>query len=133
MPNIAGRLQSATIDGVPIGSITDGNLNPENAELDTTSHDDQTSRTFIYGRQSATAEFTMRWDDANAGQEDILDAAFGKTINTYVFLMETLSGSERFTFQGLATATPLSAPNDDVAEFSATIRVTGDITRDTQP
>ncbi len=133
MAKIAGRFQSITIDGITVNGIVDATMNLENAILDTTAHDDLDSRTFIYGRQTGTVDLTLRWDDADPGQEDLLDAAFGKTVNTYVFTMETLSGADRYTFSGLVSTSSPSAPNDDVAELSAAIQITGDITRDTQP
>ena len=133
MANIAGRFQTISIDAVAVGDVTDGAMSGENAEIDTTTHDDAGSRTFIYGRFSGSMDLTMLWNNTDAGQEDVLDAFFGKTTNAYVFLLETLSGADRYTAQGLVTAVNPTASNDDATEWTATIRITGDLVRDNQP
>ena len=133
MARIAGRLQSVDIDAVAIGCIVDASISGENAELDTTCHDDLDARAYIYGRFSGTMDLTMKWDEADAGQIDLADAFFGKTINVYTFRMQTGTGFQLYTVSGLVTSFSPSAPNDDVAELTATIRLTGAIVRSAQP
>ena len=133
MANIAGRFQTLTIDAVAVGDITSGAFSGENAELDTTTHDDANSRSFIYGRLSGTIDLEMLWQNLDAGQIDVMDAFLNKTINVYVFDVETLSGADRYTVSGLVTSAAETSDNDGVASWSVTIRMTGDLVRTAQP
>ena len=128
MPKIVGRLQNLAIATVDIAGIVDATLNGEVAEIGSTSHDD-TSETFVPGRFSGTIDGTMRWDDAAAGQEDLKTAFFAKTTDSYRFRMETGSGFDEFTANGFVTSFTPTGPNDDIADWSFAIRVTGDLTR----
>ncbi len=138
MSKIAGRLQKLAIstDGgstyTDINGIVDADLAMENAELDTTTHDDTNSRSYIYGRFSGTINATLKWDDADTGQDTLITSFLNKTILDYRFRMETLVGAQEYESQGLVTALNPSGPNDDVAEMPVTIRLTGDITKAAQ-
>lgn len=132
MAESAGRLQSVTTDATAINGIVDGAINLENAMLDTTTHDDDAARTNIYGRQSGTLEFTFMDDDLDAGQEELKLDFDNRTTSVYVFRMQTLSGADEYTATGLVSSLARSGPNDDPAEFTATITLTGAAVRTAQ-
>ena len=64
MAKVPGRLQTAAIDTgggfVEILGIIDGSLNIEQAELNSTSHDDGQWEAFLRGRKNATIDISPR-------------------------------------------------------------------------
>jgi len=132
----AGRLQRLAIDDgggfIDLGCLVDATYNGETAELDTTCHDDDASRTFISGRSQTTIDFTLRWDEADAGQTDARDAFFARTTNGWRWRQEEGTGFQNYEAQGFVTSWSQAAPNDDVSEVTGTVRITGDVTVSTQ-
>lgn len=137
MAKIAGKLQTLEIDDgggfVTINGIVDATLNGEVDQLDSTTHDNVNSRTFIPNRFSGTIDGTLKWDEADAGQVDVMDSFLNKTTVSYRFRMQTGTGFYEFTASGNVNTFNASGPNDDVAEIAFTIQITGDLTRATQP
>jgi len=131
MAKIAGRLQTLSTDGVAIGGVVDASLNGENETIDTTTHDDA-SKTFIYNRFTGTIDGSLLWDDVDAGQEQIKADFFGQTTSVYLFRLQVGTGFDEFSATGLVTSFAPTGPNDDAAEFSFTIQLTGAMTRSAQ-
>lgn len=139
MARQAGRIQKLAVstDGgtnyTEVKGIADATLNLEQAELTTTAHDDGDFETFIVGRKNGSIDVTVRYDEADAGQQTLLDSFFDGTTLDYRWRMRgDVSGARELTAKGIITSQPQAAPNDDVASMDTTIRLTGTITKATQ-
>lgn len=135
MARVAGRLGTLDVDDgggfVSIGDVVDMTLNLEYGEIDNTAHDD-TTRTFIPERSSGTVDFTLRWDDADAGGEDVKAAFLAGSDVSWRYRVEALSGADEYTFNGFVTSMSPTSPNDDSSDVSFTVRISGAVTRGTQ-
>ena len=130
---IAGKLQELDIGGVALNGIVDANLSGEISQLNSTTHDNVESETFIPNRFSGTIDGTLNWDEADPGQVDLLDSALAKTTLAYLFRMETGAGFFEFQVNGNVASFNPTGPNDDMAEMPFSIQLTGDLVRAVQP
>lgn len=138
MARIPGRLGRAYIstDGectwVAIGCLTDIDFNGSQEQLEATCKDDGQFKSFIPGRKEATLDFTARWDEEDAGQE-LMDAAFFSATRVAIrFRMQERTGAKEYIAKGLITDYSMSSPNDDIAELSGTIQLSGDFSSSAQ-
>jgi hypothetical protein len=138
MAKIEGRLQTMAVDNgggfVNINGIVDGSFTLEVEELDSTTHDSGAFRSFLGGRGMATVELTLRYDEADPGQLSLATAAIGQ-LDTYGwrFRQQVGGGFKQWTStSGMVTSYNPSGPNDDLAELSVSIRMSGTITDTTQ-
>lgn len=133
MAVILGRVQTAAFnDGGgydEVGKIVDGSLEVESAEVATTSHDSGVWEEFLQGRNSATVTLSVRYDEADAGQDACLAAWVAQTMGTLRFRMGGAGGSKQYSGSAFVKSAPMSAPNDEAADLQLTFRMTGAITR----
>ena|SRR3990167_4772237 len=128
MAKVAGRVQALQYNATAIGAIVDCSFSGEIEELDSTTHDSGAFREYLAGRMSGTLDVTMKWDQSDTAQSQMADDAFVPgTSRALDFRMETTG--HKYTGTGFITNWSPSAPNDDVAEVSCTIRFTGTITQ----
>lgn len=138
MACIAGRLMKIEVseDGGSswenLGGLVDATLNLNIDELECTSHDDNGARSYIPNHHDATVDFSSRYDEADDGQDIIIDAAFAKTVLDFRVYMQVSSGLRRFDAEGFATSLAMAGPLDDTANLDGTIRLSG-LTATTQP
>jgi len=116
-----------------LNGIVDVTFNPDRKLIPSTTHDDGEWETNIYGRMSGTVEASCRRDENDTAQNALLDAAFAATnVNVRFRHRGDNSGDEEITGSAKVTVTPLSGPNDDMADVNFTIPLSGTITRGTQ-
>ena len=132
MAKIHGRLSTFTWNAVAVNGIVDETFNLERPSIDTTCHDDGDARSFIAGRLAGSIDLTLRWDEADSGQGGMQADFFTGTSRAIVFRMQTGAGNHEFTGTGLIENWNPSGPNDDAAEVTATVRISGAITEATQ-
>lgn len=120
MACVAGRLSRAEIsvdNGVTyknLGGLVDATLNFNIDELECTTHDSNGVREYIPNHQDATADFTMRWDETDPGQVDLLNSIFPSPTSIKIrFYLEAVSGRTRFEADAFATSWAPSGPLDD--------------------
>lgn len=131
MAKIPGRYQEADWNSNALNGIIDGSLETSVEELDTTSHDDGGDRTYIAGRSSHSLSFSFHYNEADTGQAGLLADVVSRTTRAFAFRMEDSGGLIEYTGNGLATSVVQTGSNDGVAEMTATIRVTGALTKGT--
>lgn len=133
MAKIAGRLQTLRVGAsVDVNGIVDGSISLEVEELDSTTHDSGGFREFLTGRMAGTMDFTMKWDGSDTGQLALETASFDRTQIAVEFRMNTGSTLREYTGTAQITNWAPNGPNDDVAELSVSMRLTGTIIKGTQ-
>lgn len=139
MSMIQGRLSTFELDPAggssygAVGKITDSSLSLEADAIDVSNHDSGGHREFLIGFDQGTISLEMNWDDADAGQEDLLDAWVNKTTFSARFRLQVDSGAHEFTVGTvLVTGLDLDGPNEDQATMSVELQLSGTITRATQ-
>ena len=136
---ISGRLAKSdvssdnfVVEDLNLGSIVDATLNINIDELECTTHDDNGARVYIPNHHDATADYSLRWDEDDAGQSMILDAVFAKSVFNIRMRMQTGSGFLRFDAGAFATTFSPSGPLDDAAGLDLTLRLSN-LVRTVQP
>ncbi len=140
MSVIAGRVSRVEIDNgggfVLIGCLTDASLEVSVDEIDVSCKDSggpgDGQRDFIPGFSDASLTFTVIWDDADAGQEDLKAAILAKTTVGWKFLAESLVGADEFEATGFGTALTIDSPRDAEVSAPITVRLKADLTRTAQ-
>lgn len=140
MSKIQGRLGRVAIsdDGgsiyVDINGIQEATLNGALDEIETTSHDTGTVRTYLQGRRDATIDLSMFWDEADPGQDKVSAAFFGQTVPKLRFRMEEATGLDEFLdVDAFVTSYTEGSPNDDAATLDVSFRITGAFSPAAQP
>jgi hypothetical protein len=129
MTCVLGRLGTLNVsnDGglsyVPLGSLMDATLNISVDELECTNHDSGGAREFVPNYHDITLDFTNHWDDFDPGQNIVLQAMFAKTLLRLQFALQTATGAKVFEGEAFATSLTAGSPNDDIASFDGTFRV----------
>lgn len=131
-----GRIGTVEIDDgggyVAIGRIVDADLAIESSEITVTSHDSADWEEFLQGRKSGTIEMTLRYDEADAGQQDAIDAAFAETVVTVRWRSRgATSGAQEYEASAFVRAFPIGSPNDEENKLGLTFRLTGAVTQAT--
>ena len=138
MPKIAGRISTIEIstDGGStfheVKGASDVTLSGNQAELTTTSHDSGQFEEYIPGRKDFTIDLGLRYDEADPGQDLLMDSFYSGTTVDWRFRMQVGTGLDQYLCKGFCSSLSPAGPNDDVASMDATIRVTGPVTRQTQ-
>jgi hypothetical protein len=102
------------------------------AELNATCKESGAYEEFLAGRKDATIDITMHWDEEDDGQNKLASAHFSDTTVVVQYRMEEASGKDQHVVTCLVTAWNPDSPNDDIADISATLRVTGSYAPSTQ-
>lgn len=129
MSCVLGRLGTVEVsnDGgltyVKMGGLRDATLNISVDELECTSHDSGGAREFFPNYHDITLDFSNLWDDDDAGQSIVLLAMFAKTLFRARFRMQVESGAKEFEAEAFATSLTAASPNDDIASFDGTLRL----------
>lgn len=110
-----------------LGGIVDINMPINVDELECTSHDSAGAREYIPNHHDVTMDISARWLDGDPGQEIVLLAVFAKTVFNFQYFMEKdpASGKKVYTGTAFATTTDPTAPLDDTAGLSVTLRCSG--------
>jgi hypothetical protein len=134
--------------GIILESLVDTTLNGNVDELETTVHntggqytvppitvDHNTARQYIPNFHDETLDLTLRYDEEDPCQRNLLYAAMGSNLFWYWFFpdgpgfMGAVPASNTRAFFGAAFSTSFSpgAPLDDVATLDLTLRLSGTI------
>ena len=139
-----------SLPGIILESLVDTTLNGNVDELETTVHntggsyvlpvppplvDHNTARQYIPNFHDETLDLTLRYDEEDPCQRNILYAAMGSNLFWYWFFpdgpgfMGAVPASDTRAFFGAAFSTSFSpgAPLDDVATLDLTLRLSGTI------
>lgn len=106
-----------------LGNLREATVNIAVDELECTSHDSGGAREFIPNFHDITIDFSNLWDDFDAGQSIVLLAMFAKTLFRVRFTLQTAAGARVFEGESFATSLTVASPNDDLATFDGTMRV----------
>lgn len=138
MAVILGRIQKAAFnDGGgydEIGKIVDGSLEVDSAEVNVSTHDSGAWEEFLQGRGNMTMSLSCLYDEADAGQEACIAAAFAQTAGTARFRMRgNTATAKEYIAAAFVKSTPMNAPNDEAGDLQLNFRLTGAPTRQNQP
>ena len=111
-----------------INGLVDVTFNGNVGEMDSTTHDDSTFRTYLVNRMDGTLDGSVKWDESDTGQNMLETSWIGLGTRYYRYRMQTGSGYREYKGTGFVTSLSPSGPNDDVAEASFSIRLSGTIT-----
>lgn len=124
-----GRLAVSTDGGgtyTDVNSIEDANANGTLDEVETTTHDDGTQRTYIKGKRDLTIDLSLLFDEDDPGQNVLTDSYFGDVNFLSRFRMEEGAGNEEFLdLDSFITSYAEGSPNEDAATLAITVRVSG--------
>jgi len=129
-----GQYFSLSYDGTALGMITDITLNVDGNEINTSNFDSGVFEEYLKGRNNVTMDVTTRYDQEDtsgigAVMDDQVANASDKAI---VFGPPTpAAGDLTYTGNGFPKSFSISATDDDVAEFTASFRINGTLTKAT--
>lgn len=140
MAVIPGRLNRLHLsdDGgstfILLGCLEDAALNRNNDELDASCKDSPGGwRDFLIGFKDGTIDGSVKWDDADAGQQILkVASAAGSTIRAR-WRMEELTGADEVEADCLVTTETQDAPLEDISTMPFTLRLKGNLTPSAQP
>lgn len=131
-----GTVEISTNGGAnytPIGRLIDPTVSLESAEVNVTDHDSGAWEEFLQGRKNWSVEAPCRYDEADAGQDTAIQAAFDGTQVKVRFRMKGAgAGNKQLIGDAFVRAVPMNAPNDEAADLGLTFRGTGALARSTQ-
>lgn len=132
---VLGRLRTVEVstDGgttwLNVGRLTDSTWNGSRAEINATDGDSGDSEEYMAGRANHSLEVTARYDEANEGQQAVEEAFFTGTTIKARWRAKTGVGEKERTADAIVTACSSPSPDGDTTNLSATIRITGAVTR----
>lgn len=131
--------------GIILSSLVDATFNGNVDELETTVHntagtyglstvDHNTARTYIPNFHDETLDLTLRYDESDVAQANILFCAMQSKLFYYWYLPDgpaflDLGATNARQFNGAAFATSFSpgSPLDDVATLDISLRLSGSV------
>jgi predicted secreted protein len=127
MPAIKSFGVSVSVDGDVVGGLTDVSI-PESdrTEIDVTNHDTTGDfREFVGGlKDGGTMTLSGHYIAGDAGQTNLASPADGDPVAVIV----TFSDDSTATMEGVAKGYGVTNPLDDVVTFSASIKISGEVT-----
>lgn len=129
MAAILGRLTVVSLGGVAIGKKLEATLDIERNMIESTTHDSAGWAEFLSGTARWTVTGQCYWDDADNGQDDLLDRLYDGASATVVFEPQNASGTHEFSGSGFVSKVSLTGPNEAPHGYSFTIQGTGQLTR----
>ncbi len=137
MSKRTGRIATLEVDDGggfdPVGNIIDSSFSETVNQLDATDRDDAGFDSQLYGHYHGTGNFTVQYNEADAGQEAVRDAIEGKT--TLIVRVRT-HGTDGGARQTTGTATFESKDGDkplrDTSKMAIVFHMSGAPTFDTQ-
>lgn len=138
MPAYQGRLSTLSIqrggtgDYVNIDGLTDITLNRELSEAETSHHGSDGNRTFLPDWSSATITGSGIWIEDDNGQGDLEESLEEKEMASFQFRMAVGGGLNEYTASGFVTELSPTGPNEGTGDFSFSIRISGEVTKEAQ-
>lgn len=128
-----GQEFSVSYNGTAIGKLTDISLSVDGNQINTANFDSGEWDSFLLGRKTATIDITARYDEADTtGQGAVYDDLAAGNTGTFVFGPPTpTTGDITYSGTGSASNVTFGAADEDVAEFSASIQISGTLTKAT--
>lgn len=121
-------ISSDGVTYVDVGGVMDITVNVSNELAEVTDKDSNGHKEYISGLDDATVDLSIRWEEDDAGQADLLAAFFAKTIRYYRVRPETTATATEYLCQGFVSEHSTEMPTDDAISVSATIQVSGGLT-----
>lgn len=115
-----------------VGQRVDMTLNLNKAEIDASHMDTQGWSEYLEGRKDATIDFTVRYDEADAGQIMLIDSYFDDTVLDFKFMLKEEAGANAYTASGFVTSLSPAPSDGSPTDMSGSIRLTGAVTKTAQ-
>lgn len=128
-----GQYFSLSYDGVNLGKITDLSLNIDGNQIPASNFDSGDFEEFLRGRNNVQMEVTCQYDQNDTtGQGNLVDDALAVTSAAVVFGPASLV-SDDITYSGTGSASNvnISATDEEVAEISFSLQISGTLTKAT--
>lgn len=140
MADVAGRLGTLAMDPaagvtyVAIAGIQGLKLKVDQEVYDVTDHDSGAWMEHIIGRKQVTISVSGNYDEADAGQVNVITTAtIAGTMVTWRYRPRgTGSGLKEYTFTGSVTNCEIDNPNDAASKLTFDIQVTAAVTQANQ-
>lgn len=135
---VLGRLRKVAVstDGgtafKDIGRLTDSTWNGSRAEINATDADSGDSEEYMAGRMNHTLDITARYDEGNEGQEALMGAFFDGSTVKVRWRAKTAAGMKQHSADAIVTSCNIPSPDSDTTNLTATLRITGAVSRDEQ-
>lgn len=125
IPGRLSRVQMNTGSGYDnLGGIVDVSLNGNVDELECTDHDSDGIREFLPNHLDFTMDMTLRWDEDEPRQIDLLYTLVPSPSTFLVhFFLENATGRVRFEADAFITNYSPSGPLDDTAGLDVSLRL----------
>jgi hypothetical protein len=133
------------VTGIILSSLVDSTFNGNVDELETTVHntagtyaavtvDHSTARTYIPNFHDETLDLTLRYDEADVCQQNLLYCSMQSKLFYYWFAPDGpaffgagSTGARQFNGAAFATSFSPGSPLDDVATLDLTLRLSGSV------
>jgi hypothetical protein len=129
MGKLLGRVQRLYVGTdtptTKVGNLVEGSLQGQRGEVTTTDCDSGDWEEYAPGRKNATMELTCRYNEADEGQNILMDNFFDPTdsLIKIKYMLEEKTGAKMYTADAFVTNWQPSAPDGDVDQLSITLRV----------
>lgn len=127
IPGRLSRVQVSFDNGTSyanLGGIVDASLNGNVDELEVTSHDSDGIREYCPNHLDYTMDLTLRYDEEEPSQNDLLNTLFPSPISFKLFfLIENATGRRRFEADAFITTDTISTPLDDTTNIDVSLRL----------
>lgn len=131
----AGRLEASFDNGTTwglVGKIIDQTLDDNTEEVDATTHDSNGYREYEIGLTDASLTFNIMYDEQDPSHSSLLEAKRERTRFQFRWIPQVGAGLPRRHGVGFITALSHTAPLDGMQTMDITLRVSGEITNETQ-
>lgn len=131
----AGRLELSFDNGTTwgfAGKIVDQTLEENTEEIDATTHDSNGFREYEIGLSDGSLTFNIMYDDQDPSHANLLEAKRERTRFQFRWIPQVGAGLNRRRGVGFITALSHAAPLDGMQTMDITVRVSGEITNETQ-
>lgn len=130
--NLKVAISDDDITYVDLGRVLDGSLDVADDIADETTNDSGGFKEGKYADSQATLDVTLKYDSANAGQINLINAKTAKQQKFFRFRPEETSGELEWRFKANIPSLTVDTSTGEVEEMSATMESTGTITKATQ-
>lgn len=117
---------------IAVGQRVDGSYSIDTDTIEAT-HCDSDDKEAIYGDAQLKMDVSFRYDPDDAGQADLIGAAFSKATRYFRFRARVGAGLSQQVFAGRITSVSTDVAMGSVEEIKATIESTGAIDPSLQP
>jgi hypothetical protein len=129
MATIYGNNAEVKVSSTAVGEVKSWSLSISRDTIEDTSMGDD-SKTFVYGKASASGTIEVHFDDDDSAQGTLRDAVLnGTTVSLSLYTADSAtSGTDYYTCTALLSSTDVSAEMDSIESRTYNFTVSGAVT-----